>query len=82
MLMYDVIMTLLCMYILRTSPTYYMYIYPIIIYMMCVYNVCVYDRCHRNGAIKLTVAENPEKYIVYDPNSKLSYTCMLYNMYV
>ena len=30
---------------------------------------CV-DKCHKNGAIKLTVAENPAKYIVYDPNSK------------
>lgn len=31
---------------------------------------CV-DKCHKNGAIKLTVAANPAKYIVYDPNSKL-----------
>ncbi|KAJ1439119.1 HAD-superfamily hydrolase [Ochromonadaceae sp. CCMP2298] len=28
---------------------------------------CV-DRCHKDGVIKLTVAENPEKYIVYDEN--------------
>lgn len=28
---------------------------------------CV-DLCHRNGVIKLTVAQNPEKYIAYDPN--------------
>lgn len=26
------------------------------------------DLCHRNGVIKLTVAQNPEKYIAYDPN--------------
>lgn len=29
---------------------------------------CV-DRCHKDGAIKLTVAEDPEKYIIYDPNT-------------
>lgn len=29
---------------------------------------CV-DKCHNDGVIKLTVAQNPEKYIVYDPNS-------------
>merc|ERR1711916_67331 len=28
---------------------------------------CV-DRCHKDGVFKLTVAEDPEKYIVYDPN--------------
>jgi len=28
---------------------------------------CV-DLCHRNGVIKQTVAQNPEKYIAYDPN--------------
>jgi hypothetical protein len=30
---------------------------------------CV-DKCHKNGAIKSTVAENPSKYIIYDPNSE------------
>ena len=30
---------------------------------------CV-DRCHKDGVIKRTVAEAPEKYITYDPNSK------------
>lgn len=28
---------------------------------------CV-DRCHKDGVIKLTVAQAPEKYIIYDPN--------------
>jgi len=28
---------------------------------------CV-DRCHKDGVIKLTVAQCPEKYITYDPN--------------
>ena len=40
---------------------------------------CV-DKCHKNGAIKLTVAENPSKYIIYDPNSKycVLYMCLFY----
>lgn len=28
---------------------------------------CV-DRCHKDGVIKVTVAQNPMKYITYDPN--------------
>eukprot|EP01038_Epipyxis_sp_PR26KG_P012807 gene12807-17168_t len=28
---------------------------------------CV-DRCHKDGVIKLKVAENPSKYIIFDPN--------------
>lgn len=33
---------------------------------------CV-DRCHKDGVIKLTVAEDPGRYIHYDPNSKFEY---------
>lgn len=29
--------------------------------------LCV-DKCHKDGVIKLTVAKDPEKYIIYDPN--------------
>jgi hypothetical protein len=35
---------------------------------------CV-DRCHKDGVIKLTVAEDPEKYIVYDENCKCVCVC-------
>ena len=31
------------------------------------------DRCHRDGVIKLTVAEDPAKYIVYDEKCKYSF---------
>lgn len=39
---------------------------------------CV-DRCHRDGVIKSTVAKNPEKYITYDPNSKLRRTSTIFH---
>jgi hypothetical protein len=33
---------------------------------------CV-DRCHKDGVIKSKVAEAPEKYITYDPNSTFTF---------